>query len=107
MRAMIALLLCAVSAPGLAADALDLHRAVEAACSCSIVGVSVGRKSDRSTWRIDYAAGASDDQKNRGKAAVAAFDMAGASTAPVDPIDALRAAIKSDPTLLDKVKALK
>ena len=41
-----------------------------------IVGVSIGRADDRSTWRVDYASSATDAQKTAGAALVATYDEA-------------------------------
>ena len=40
-----------------------------------ITGVSIGRKDDRSTWRIDFAPEATDDQKAQAAQIVASFDI--------------------------------
>lgn len=41
-----------------------------------IDGVSVGRAEDRSTWRIDFATGATAEQRASAQAVLAAFDPA-------------------------------
>ena len=40
-----------------------------------ITGISIGRKDDRSTWRVDFAPEATDEQKARATQIVAAFDL--------------------------------
>ena len=52
--------------------ASDLHKAV--AATCPIHGVSIGRRDDRATWRIDFAPEATDAQRVAAAAALAAFD---------------------------------
>lgn len=42
---------------------------------CPIHGVSIGRKNDRSTWRVDFAPEATDEQKAQAAQIVAAFDV--------------------------------
>ena len=63
-----------------------------------INGVSVGRRTDRSTWRIDFNSSATLAQKNDANRALAAFDMmtALATTSPKDPFQ----------LLIDRVTAL-
>lgn len=39
-------------------------------------GISIGRKNDRSTWRVDFAPEATDEQKAQAAQIVAAFDVA-------------------------------
>jgi hypothetical protein len=51
----------------------DLVAAIQAACSCTINGVSVGNWSDKATWRIDFQAGATPSQISSANSAVAAF----------------------------------
>ena len=51
----------------------DLQRAVAAVCP--IHGISIGRKDDRSTWRVDFAPEATDEQKAQAAQIVAAFDV--------------------------------
>lgn len=50
----------------------SLHQSVSAVCP--IDGVSIGRRADKSTWRINYGAGATEDQKAAARAVVDAFD---------------------------------
>jgi hypothetical protein len=54
--------------------ATDLHAAIAAVCP--IDGVSIGRKNDKSTWRIDFAPEATDAEKAAADAVKAAFDLA-------------------------------
>jgi hypothetical protein len=54
--------------------AADLH--AEIAAVCPIHGVSIGRKNDKATWRIDFAPDATDAQKAAADAVKAAFDLA-------------------------------
>jgi hypothetical protein len=53
--------------------AARLTRALKAA-GIPIVGVSIGRPGDRSTWRIDYAPAATVEQRAAGAALLASFD---------------------------------
>lgn len=41
---------------------------------CPIEGVSLGDPADKSTWRIDFAKEASEEQRAAAQAAIAAFD---------------------------------
>ena len=45
------------------------------AAGIPIFGVSVGRVDDKSSWRIDFADGATADQKTAAEQVVAAFDV--------------------------------
>lgn len=88
-----------------------LHAAIAAVCP--IDGVSVGRKADKATWRIDFKAEATDAQKDAARAAMEGFDFAVAKAAQ----DAERAreeriqsrmrqlaeAMENDPTLFDRM----
>lgn len=58
--------------------AAKLHERITAVCP--IDGVSVGRKDDKATWRIDFAAGASQPQRVAALAALAAFDVGAAES---------------------------
>lgn len=51
-----------------------LHEAIAAVCP--IDGVSVGRASDKATWRVQYAARATAAERAAADAALAAFDAA-------------------------------
>ncbi len=42
---------------------------------CPIEGISVARRDDRSTWRIDFAATATAEQRAAAAAVVAGFDL--------------------------------
>lgn len=90
-----------------------LHEAIAAACP--IDGVSVGRKNDKSTWRIDFRAEATDAQKDAARAVLAAFDVAAAEAAKLADEDKERRVqarmrqlaerLEADPTLLDRMTA--
>lgn len=54
---------------GLLAAGLDA--AVKAVCP--IYGVSLGRLEDKSTWRIDFMEGATDEQKSKAAEVLASF----------------------------------
>lgn len=60
-------------------DILQLSSKISAVCP--IDGVSIGRKNDKSSWRIDYKQEATDEQRAAAQAIVAAFD-ADAETVP-------------------------
>jgi hypothetical protein len=69
-----------------------LHDAIAAVCP--IVGVSIGRRDDRSTWRIDYAPNATAEQRAAAQATLEAFDLLGpAKQAAIDAIDARSASL--------------
>ena len=53
----------------------QLHNALTAT-GIPITGISIGRKDDRLTWRIDFAPDATDEQKSQAAQIVAAFDVA-------------------------------
>lgn len=91
--------------------AADLHAAIAAVCP--IHGVSIGRKNDKTTWRIDYAPEATDTEKAAAQAALATFDVAVAMEAArvkrerAALIDAkmrqLAEKMVDDPDLLDRL----
>ena len=51
-----------------------VHAAVAAVCP--IHGVSIGRKDDKGTWRIDFQASATDEQRQAAMLAISALDLA-------------------------------
>lgn len=55
--------------------ACGLHRALERA-GIPIVGVSIGRESDRSTWAVHFKAEATAQQQADAAALVASYDLA-------------------------------
>lgn len=59
--------------------ASDLDQAIRAVCP--INGVSIGDEADRSTWSIDYADDATDDQKEAAEALLQTWDPS-TETAP-------------------------
>jgi hypothetical protein len=91
--------------------AAQLHAAIEAVCP--IHGISIGRKDDESTWRIDYADGVSDAQRSAAVRAMLDFDTAAAAIAEqakrtrAAAVDAkmreLAERMVDDPTLLDRL----
>ena len=50
-----------------------VHRAIE--LQAPIAGVAIGSVDDRATWRIDFAANATDEQRLMAEAALAAFNV--------------------------------
>ena len=50
-----------------------LDQAIKAVCPIS--GVSIGRKDDKATWRIDFLAEAKQGQRTAAQAVLDAFDM--------------------------------
>lgn len=54
-------------------DLNKLHRAL--ATVCPMEGIAVGTWDDRGTWRLDYAAGATDVQKAAAVALMTSFDF--------------------------------
>lgn len=53
---------------------LTLHHAVQAAAPGAVVGVAVLDWANKATWRVDFVAGATADQRNAALEALAAFD---------------------------------
>lgn len=41
---------------------------------CPIHGISIGRKDDKTTWRIDFTSEATEEQKAAARAVLASFD---------------------------------
>lgn len=92
-----------------------LHRKL--AALAPIHGVSIGRRDDKATWRIDFKDEATDQQKAAASAAFAAFDSAAEEAAEVAEKDRalaveakmreLATAMVDDPTLLARLRATK
>ena len=90
----------------------QLHSAIAAVCP--IDGVSIGRKNDKSTWRIDFRPEATDAQKAAARAALDAFDVAaeaaralaaaGREQAVQAKMRELAEAMVDDPTLLERLR---
>lgn len=59
---------------------MELLRPLQAQLSAiaPLVGISIGRRDDRSTWRIDFSAEATADQRAAAQAALEAFDLSAA-----------------------------
>jgi outer membrane PBP1 activator LpoA protein len=79
-RVLIALLLGVATAsaqqqPPRKFSALYVHKAAESACACKIDGVSLGKLDDKSTWRIDFAEGVTEVQRQTARQAVLNFDL--------------------------------
>ena len=53
-----------------------VHQAIAAVCQ--IGGISIGDENDKTTWRIDFADGATEEQKALAAAPPEAVDIAGA-----------------------------
>lgn len=53
----------------------------EVSVVCPIYGVSIGRKNDKSTWRIDFAPEATAQQRLAAQSVVDAFDVAAVEAA--------------------------
>ena len=53
---------------------LTLHTQLTAA-GIPVSGISIGRKDDKATWRVDFAPEATDEQKAQAAQIVAAFDV--------------------------------
>ena len=51
-----------------------LHTQLTAA-GIPVHGISIGRKDDKATWRVDFAPEATDEQKAQAAQIVAAFDV--------------------------------
>ena len=54
--------------------AAALKDSIAAACSSQDFDVSIGRRDDKSTWRIDFKSSVTDQQRSAAEAALAAFD---------------------------------
>jgi hypothetical protein len=64
-----------------------------------IIGVSIGRRDDKSTWRIDFAPEATQTQRDAAAGVVASFDAAAvesAEQAETAAVDALEGETRSD-----------
>ena len=64
-----------------------------------IVGVSIGRRDDKSTWRIDFVVEATREERDAAAGVVASFDVAAsesAEQAETAAVDALEAETRSD-----------
>lgn len=95
--------------------AAQLHAAIAAVCP--IHGVSIGRKDDKATWRIDFADDATEQQKTAARLTLSTFDVAAARAteqvkrdraAAVDAkMRELTEAMVDDPTLMDKIKRVR
>lgn len=75
---------------------------------CPIHGVSIGRKDDKATWRIDFKDEATAGQRADGRAALNAFDVAAHDA--LEASEAVRtatvdAAIKAD-NVIQQMKAM-
>lgn len=89
----------------------NLHAAIAAVAP--IDGVSIGRRNDKSTWRIDFKPEATDMQRGAAHAALLAFDVAAAQAAEEAKrtrdaavqakMRALAERMVDDPTLLDRI----
>src|SRR5712671_6084445 len=69
-----------------------LHEAISAVCP--IDGVSVGRRDDKATWRIDFADAATAQQKQAAADVVAQFDL-------TDPVSFLARDFFAELTIAD------
>lgn len=54
-------------------ETVELHNAISAVCP--IVGVSIGRRNDKSTWSIEYADAATNAQKAAAQQVMTDFDF--------------------------------
>lgn len=77
--------------------ALQVHRAIEQVCP--IVGVSIGDKNNKATWRIDFTPEATSKQQEAAAKVVLDF-----SPTPAKPIVSLDQLIKRIENLERKVK---
>lgn len=74
----------------------DLYAALEAA-GVPVADVSIGKRDDKSTWRIIYRVNVTKAQQTAVQAIVDAFDMNAPDTpAPLDELAAKIAALKPD-----------
>jgi hypothetical protein len=75
MRTFVALLALLLPAAGHAANAFDLHMAVQQACGCKVLSATVGDPSSRNTWSVIYDPSATAQQKTLGNAVLTTFVM--------------------------------
>jgi hypothetical protein len=75
VRSIQAALFLAYCGSAIAGDAGDLHRAIAAACQCSIISVSVGDPANRATWKVQYDPSTTAGQQATGNAVLASFNM--------------------------------
>ena len=77
-----------------AADvALELHEKVSAAAPIS--GVSIGKKDDKATWRIDFKPEATPEQRAAAQQVLQEFDPATISNVPSDDVSWLKWAVNT------------
>lgn len=89
-----------------AKDAGDLHKAITATVGDVVTGVSVGRKSDRATWRIDYAANVTPEQRQKADAVVAAWSFDGlVDDTPADETAELRQKVAKMEKFIDALSS--
>lgn len=74
---------------------------------CPIHGISIGRKDDKSTWRIDFKDEASAQERAAAQAVLNAFDLA--ADAAADAVAAQRAAVQKKLAEIDakSIRALR
>lgn len=54
--------------------AIRLHHGIQDACLCEVISVSVVRWNDKTTWKIQWANGTTDAQKQLGQTYLENFD---------------------------------
>lgn len=89
----------------------NLHAAI--AAHAPIDGVSIGRRNDKSTWRIDFKPEATDAQRAAARAMLEGFDVGAAQAAEQEKrlreaavqakMRELAERMVDDPTLLDRI----
>lgn len=89
--------------------ATDLDKAVRSVVP-SINGVSVGKRDDKSTWRVEFSPGTSDQQKEAARQILAAFNIDSASNADpstsfADDIASMKAAIARQQAFIDVLQS--
>jgi hypothetical protein len=101
----IILIVALFSVPAFSADiAGSLHEKIEAA-GIPINGVSVGKSGDKSTWKIDFKAEATAQQKTQTAQIVAAFDPAVDAVASKTELQQAREDIEALKARLSAVEA--
>lgn len=80
-----------------------LDTAVRAVCP-HIVGVSVGRRDDKSTWRVEFGDAATADQRRAAESVMAAHTDLTDDAEP-DAVSQLRNLIQRNPDLLRQLGA--
>lgn len=74
---------------------------------CPITGVSIGNRSDKTTWNIDFAEAATPQQRTAAQAVIDAFDVNAAYPSAQQLEDACKAAFNAGGGNVDLFKLVK